>query len=59
MTARARVLALVAALVGGLVLAFAAHGADKTHRLAIQVDQNDPAVMNLVLNNVANVMAYY
>ncbi len=59
MTARARVLAVVAALVGGLVFAFQAHGVDKTHRLAIQVDQNDPAIMNLVLNNVANVMAYY
>jgi len=36
---------------------FAAEG--KTHRLAIQVDQNDPAVMNLALNNVTNVIEYY
>ncbi|CAL75044.1 conserved hypothetical protein; putative signal peptide; YchN-like [Bradyrhizobium sp. ORS 278] len=28
----------------------------KTHRVAIQVDQNDPAVMNLALNNAANIM---
>jgi intracellular sulfur oxidation DsrE/DsrF family protein len=31
----------------------------KPHRLAIQVDQNDPAVMNLALNNATNVIEYY
>ena len=31
----------------------------KSHRLAIQVDQNDPAVMNLALNNATNVIEYY
>ena len=31
----------------------------KPHRLAIQVDQNDPAVINLALNNVTNVIEYY
>jgi intracellular sulfur oxidation DsrE/DsrF family protein len=31
----------------------------KSHRLLIQVDQNDPAVMNLALNNVTNVIEYY
>ena len=30
-----------------------------THRIAIQVDQNDPAVMNLALNNAKNVLEYY
>jgi uncharacterized protein len=39
------------------------HGAaaDKPpgHRIAIQVDQNDPQVMNLVLNNVSNIIEYY
>lgn len=29
------------------------------HKLAIQVNQNDPAVMNLALNNVKNVIDYY
>jgi uncharacterized protein len=29
------------------------------HRLVIQVDQNDPAVMNLALNNATNVIEYY
>ena len=50
-----------------LVLAFAislafvttAVAEGKTHRIAIQVDQNDPQVMNLVLNNATNVIEYY
>jgi uncharacterized protein len=33
--------------------------ADKLHRIAIQVDQNDPQVMNLALNNATNVIEYY
>ena len=36
----------------------AAHIA-KPHRIVIQVDQNDPAVMNLALNNATNVIDYY
>ena len=36
---------------------FAADG--KPHRIAIQVDQNDPQVMNLALNNVSNIIEYY
>jgi uncharacterized protein len=31
----------------------------KVHRLVIQVDQNDPAVMNLALNNATNVIDFY
>ena len=31
----------------------------KLHRLLIHVDQNDPAVMNLALNNATNVIEYY
>jgi uncharacterized protein len=31
----------------------------KPHRIVIQVDQNDPAVMNLALNNASNVIEYY
>src|SRR6478609_5836287 len=45
-----------------LSIAFAAHAlaADsKTHRVAIQVDQNDPQVMNLALNNATNVIEHY
>jgi len=33
--------------------------AGKPHRVVIQVDQNDPAVMNLALNNARNVLDYY
>jgi intracellular sulfur oxidation DsrE/DsrF family protein len=44
-----------------LSIAFAATAlaADKPHRVAIQVDQNDPQVMNLALNNATNVIEYY
>jgi uncharacterized protein len=35
------------------------HQAPKAHRILIQVDQNDPAVMNLALNNATNVIEYY
>ena len=38
-------------------IAFAADA--KPHRLSIQVDQNDPQVMNLALNNATNVIEYY
>jgi intracellular sulfur oxidation DsrE/DsrF family protein len=31
----------------------------KQHRVSIQVDQNDPQVMNLALNNATNVIEYY
>jgi len=31
----------------------------KSHRVAIQVNQNDPAVMNLALNNATNIMEDY
>lgn len=30
-----------------------------THHVAIHVDENDPQVMNMALNNVANVTKYY
>jgi intracellular sulfur oxidation DsrE/DsrF family protein len=30
-----------------------------SHRVLIQVNQNDPAVMNLALNNATNVIEYY
>jgi uncharacterized protein len=38
------------------------HGADvarKSHRLVLQVNANDPAMMNLALNNATNVAQYY
>ena len=37
-----------------------AHSAStKTHRVVIQVTQNDPAVMNTALNNAENLVNYY
>ncbi len=33
--------------------------AAKTHKLAIQVDENKPEVMTLALNNAQNVLEYY
>src|SRR6201996_6257517 len=50
------------ATVALLSIAFVSNGiaADsKPHHIAIQVDQNDPQVMNLVLNNATNVVEYY
>lgn len=49
-----------AAAIALLALASSGFAADvKTHRLAIQVNQNDPQVMNLALNNASNVIEYY
>src|SRR4051794_11214121 len=45
-----------------LSIAFAApvFAADtKPHRVAIQVNQNEPQVMNLALNNATNALEYY
>jgi intracellular sulfur oxidation DsrE/DsrF family protein len=39
--------------------AVAAHAEGATHHIVIHVDQNDPAVMNMALNNVVNVSNYY
>jgi uncharacterized protein len=43
-----------------LIFAAPVFAADaKPHRVALHVDQNDPAIMNLVLNNATNLMEYY
>jgi intracellular sulfur oxidation DsrE/DsrF family protein len=39
--------------------ALAAMPAPRPHRILIQVDQNDPTVMNLALNNATNLIDYY
>jgi uncharacterized protein len=50
---------LTAALLS-IAFASGALAADaKPHRVTIQIDQNDPQVMNLVLNNVTNVIEHY
>jgi hypothetical protein len=55
------VLPIALALVAGMLLSVPGGAAEsgKAHRIAIQVDQDDPALMNLVLNNVSNLMEYY
>jgi len=51
---------LAAAVAVVFSISSAAFAADaKPHRIAIQVDQNDAATMNLALNNVTNIMQYY
>jgi intracellular sulfur oxidation DsrE/DsrF family protein len=51
-------LAIAACL--SLLLVSGSFAADaKSHRVSIQVDQNDPQVMNLALNNATNVIEYY
>ena len=52
-----RITVAVALSVALVSSALAADG--KTHRIALQVDQNDPAIMNMVLNNATNVIEYY
>src|SRR6476620_1721348 len=50
------------AVVALMSIAFASAGLaaeGKPHRVAIHVDQNDPQVMNLALNNATNVIEYY
>jgi intracellular sulfur oxidation DsrE/DsrF family protein len=42
-----------------MAFASAALADGKPHRVTIQIDQNDPALMNLVLNNANNVIEYY
>ncbi|MDX2483996.1 MAG: DsrE family protein [Pseudodonghicola sp.] len=49
-----------AALALGLTaVAGAALAEGQTHHIAFHVDQNDPKLMNITLNNVANVTSYY
>lgn len=50
---------LAAALAAAPVIRQAAAADAKVHRLAIHVDQKDPAVMNLALNNTRNVYEHY
>jgi len=51
---------LATAALLSIMFAASALAADtKPHRVAIQVNQNDPQVMNLALNNATNVIEYY
>ncbi|MCP4074339.1 MAG: hypothetical protein GY742_21840 [Hyphomicrobiales bacterium] len=53
-----RIHTIIAAIVMSLI-SFNAFGGEKIHRIAFHVDQNDPKVMNMTLNNVQNVRKYY
>ncbi|HEY2527987.1 MAG TPA: hypothetical protein VGJ20_08585 [Xanthobacteraceae bacterium] len=55
---------MIRSLFGALSVAFAAGRnaqaqASKPHRVVIQIDQNDEAVMRLALNNARNALDYY
>lgn len=50
---------LIATLILMAVAPVAALAEGVTHYLAIHVDQNDPAVMNMALNNAQNVNSHY
>jgi len=50
---------LAATALLAIALASSALCGEAKHRLAIHVDQNDPQVMNLALNNATNVIEYY
>lgn len=50
----------ISALVLVAAMSVPGFAADKKgHRVSIHVDQNDPAVMNLALNNATNIMEQY
>ncbi|MFZ7090310.1 hypothetical protein [Primorskyibacter sp. 2E233] len=42
-----------------LLMATQAYAEGVTHHVAVHVDQNDPQVINMALNNVQNVTNYY
>jgi intracellular sulfur oxidation DsrE/DsrF family protein len=50
---------IITATAVALTLATGAWAEGKTHYVAIHVDENDPKVMNMALNNAANVNKYY
>jgi intracellular sulfur oxidation DsrE/DsrF family protein len=50
---------VAAAILAITVSAGGAFAEGVTHYLAIHVDENDPQVMNMALNNAANVASYY
>lgn len=61
MNALKQLVTAVIMLVAGCIVSGGAEAADaaKPHRIAIQIDQNDPALFNLLLNNVSNVTDHY
>jgi intracellular sulfur oxidation DsrE/DsrF family protein len=56
---RCKIHSLVIAFAIALIAAGSAAADGAKHRIVIQVDQNDKAVMDLALNNARNVIEYY
>ena len=56
---RVVIVALALLISGAFYLHVAVADEEKTHKVAIHVDENDPARMNMALNNVANIKKYY
>ena len=50
---------VISAAIIGIVLATGAWAEGLTHRVAIHVDENNPQVMNMALNNVINLTKHY
>lgn len=61
MRSTAHVFAAAAAIAGLVFFAPSGQAAEKgkEHKIVFQIDQNDQAKMNLVLNNVQNTLDYY
>jgi uncharacterized protein len=51
--------AVLIAIVAGLFTLNMAHAEGAKHRIVIHVDQNDPDIMNMALNNAKNVIDAY
>jgi intracellular sulfur oxidation DsrE/DsrF family protein len=54
-----RLMMLIVSALVSLTFVSAALADGETHKVAIHVDQNDKAVMNMALNNAQNVTQYY
>ena len=56
-----QIVAIIVVFMTCIAFAAASRAAESTkpHRIAIQIDQGNPALMNLVLNNVSNVLEHY
>jgi len=50
---------LLVAAAFAVAMPFAAFAEGETHHIAVHVNDGDPRVMNMALNNVENVIAYY
>ncbi len=52
-------IAAVMAIIMGMAIAAPAMAQGVVHKIAFHVDENDPKLMNMTLNNVQNVTAYF